>query len=111
MIAFTNLTNSRRPALKWEAIKNYVLGKDYDLSLVFAGDKLLRELNSRYRHQNKPTDILAFALSEKQGEIFMNLRRVKNIKFLFIHSLLHLKGFRHGVKMNNEGKRIWQATL
>lgn len=108
MIGFTNLTELRRPRLAWEKIKDYVLGRKYDLSVVFAGDSLLRKLNSRYRGRSKPTSVLSFSLSNKKGEIFINLRRAKKeeMAFLFIHSLLHLKGFEHGVKMERKEKEV-----
>jgi probable rRNA maturation factor len=99
-------------------IKNEVLGKDYDLSLVFIGDKLSKKLNKQYRGKNKPTDVLSFPLSKTDGEIFINLRLAKKeasefertysnfIGFLFIHGLIHLKGFEHSSRMESEESKI-----
>lgn len=36
----------------------------YELSLRFTGDEEMQKLNSQYRQQNKPTDVLAFAALE-----------------------------------------------
>lgn len=121
MIEFTNLTKKRRPSLPWEKAKEMVLNKSYDLSVVFSGDSLTRKLNKKYRGKDKPANVLSFPLSDKEGEIFINLShphqpsstkiiiREKNkerLLHLFIHSLLHLKGFSHGAKMESEEGRI-----
>jgi len=111
MIAFSNLTKKRRPALPWEDIKNNVLGKKYNLSVVFAGRGLMRKLNKKHRKKDKTADVLSFSLSKDQGEIFMNLSLVENRKsclLLFIHSLLHLKGFSHSDKMEEKEKILAQ---
>lgn len=97
--------------IKIERIKNDILGKDYDLSLRFISENKIRLLNKKYRKINKPTDILSFAISDKMGEIFI-CKSIANKKakdfahqypnyilFLVIHGLLHLKGMRHGSKM------------
>ncbi len=92
-------------------IKNAVLGKNYDLSLVFIGNTRSRSLNRTHRGKDKPTNILSFELSNKSGEIFINLplsrkesdmfdRSPDNfVLFLFIHGLFHLKGLSHGDTM------------
>lgn len=38
--------------------------ESYELSLRFTGDEEMQKLNSQYRLQNKPTDVLAFAARE-----------------------------------------------
>lgn len=38
--------------------------ESYELSLRFTGDEEIQKLNSQYREQNKPTDVLAFAALE-----------------------------------------------
>lgn len=78
-----------------------MLGKNYDLSLVFCGDTLSRRLNRSLRGKDKPTNVLSFSLSESSGEIFINLSKTKeySVPELFIHGLLHLKGMAHGRTM------------
>ncbi len=92
-------------------IKEEILGREYELSLVFAESGKMRELNMLYRKKNEPTDILSFPLSPASGEIFICpeeaekeapkfKRPPKNFAlFLFIHGLLHLKGMEHSSKM------------
>ena len=94
-------------------MKDAILGKKYELSLVIVSRSEIKELNKEYRGINKPTDILSFPLSSKEGEIFINLdmakieakkfnRTYENfLGFLFIHGLVHLKGFDHSSTMES----------
>ena len=113
-----NTTRKNIPRIPLNKIKEFTLGKKYELSLVFIGDKLSRQLNKKYRKINRPTTVLAFPLSENSGEIFINLSSAKKqsaqfgkkygnfVGFLFIHALLHLKGYEHSSKMEREERRI-----
>jgi probable rRNA maturation factor len=95
----------------FEIIKKAVLGNKYELSLVFTTPGKIRKLNKIYRNINKTTDILSFPLSKTSGEIFICKSEAKKemvkfgrsydnfLTFLFIHGLVHLKGFDHGSKM------------
>jgi len=97
--------------LPFASMKEAVLGGNYELSLVFAPKSTLRELNRTHRGKDATTDILSFPLSKSAGEIFMNLdeakkqakkfdRKFENFAgFLFIHGLVHLKGYAHGSRM------------
>ena len=89
-------------------VKDAVLGKEYELSLVYCGNSLSHELNRVYRGKDKPTNVLAFPLSETSGEIFINLEHLDgfSVEKLLIHALLHLKGMLHGAKMESEEKRF-----
>ena len=113
-IDIKNTTKGKLPSLPFENIKNEVLGKKYNLSLVFIGDKLSRKLNKKYKKKDEPTNILSFSLSKTEGEIFINIplskKQVKKynrnfssfIGFLLIHGLFHLKGLEHSSRMNSE---------
>lgn len=95
-----------------------MLGEKYTLSLVFIGDKKSHSLNKKYRGKDKPTNVLAFPLSDEEGEIFINLDQVKReassfemngssfCAFLFIHGLLHLEGYPHGSRMEQAEKKL-----
>lgn len=99
---------------KFTKIKEAVLGKRYELSFAFVTKSEIKRLNLIYRNKNKPTDILSFSLSDSSGEIVickevarerstLYKRKSQNfIYFLFIHGLLHLKGFDHGDIMEKE---------
>jgi len=115
-----NLTRGNVPykGLPLCAIAEKVLGKDYDLSLVFVGDTRSRKLNFEYRKINKPTNILSFEISKTSGEIFIHPsitkkqspkfdRTYKNfLCFLFIHGVHHLKGMEHGSTMEKAEEKI-----
>ena len=86
--------------------KNYV-------SVFFAGDKKIIELNKQFRKINLPTNVLSFpSLIQKDDEIFLGdiifsaetifreaIRDKKSFKshliHLFIHGVLHLIGYDH----------------
>ena len=104
-IRFMTRRNLKVSRLRLCAIKEKVLGKKYDLSIVFAGEKRMRNLNKKYRKKDKTASVLSFPLSSHSGEIFINSAE-KNIQYLFIHALLHLKGFQHSSTMESEERKI-----
>ena len=104
--------NFRGGAKNFEKIKNKVLGTNYELSLVFVSDPIIRRLNHIYRGIDKPTNVLAFPLSKTSGEIFINRWRAKpfGVKYLFIHACLHLKGMKHGYTMEQAEKKLLHGS-
>jgi len=111
MTHITNLTKKLQPfgssKNTWEKIKEEVLGKKYDLSLVFAPASLMKKLNKKYRGKAKIATVLSFPLSKDEGEIFINLHQKKHHPlFLFIHGICHLKNFEHGAKMEEQEKKL-----
>lgn len=101
----------------YDKIADFVLGKKYDLSLVFIGKKKMRDFNLKFRQKDYATNILSFPLSKNEGEIFIcplvakkEARNAsydfnKYLKFLFIHGITHLKGFDHGSRMEKEEEK------
>ncbi len=118
MFSIKNTVKTTPPKLPYRQLFEAVLSSGYELSLVFVGEAKIKSLNQCYRKKNKPTNILSFPLSDDQGEIFICLPLAKkeaskvNFKIsdyvghLFIHGLLHLKGFRHGSTMDKEERRL-----
>lgn len=94
--------------------KDAVLGKSYELSVAFVASVEMKKLNKRFRQKFEATDILSFPLSPASGEIVFCMEEVEAqaplfertsanfLKFLFIHGLLHLKGYRHGSRMERQ---------
>ncbi|MEK7147903.1 MAG: rRNA maturation RNase YbeY [Patescibacteria group bacterium] len=107
-VSIKNTTRKRAPKIKFEKIKDYILGKSYELSLVFCSDALSRSLNHNYRNRDKATNVLSFPLSKNSGEIFINLNKIKEfgVLHLFIHGCLHLKGMYHGDTMDLEEAKL-----
>ncbi len=105
------------PKLPYEVIKDTVLGKNYSLSLVFVGKKRAQSLNIQYRNASYIPNVLSFQLTKNIGEMYITplIARVESRKFgmtsngytgyLFIHGLLHLKGYPHGATMERLEKK------
>lgn len=99
-------------------LKDAILGRRYELNVVFASVPLMRRLNRDYRGKDEPTDILSFPLSKNEGEIFIApaiaRRETKRFRmpfknfiiFLLIHGMLHLKGMGHGSRMESEERKF-----
>ena len=116
--SITHTTKDRLPRLPFFEIKNMVLGKKYELSFVCTGNSLSRKLNMQYRRKDKPANVLSFPLGGHRGELFIDLTEAKKegrvyreslkkrVGILFIHGILHLKGFTHGSTMNVEEVKI-----
>ena len=98
---------------------------DLDLSLIIVGKTKIRSINRDYRNKDAITDVISFANIDSNdydylcddvnlGDIFINVDRVKSqakkyghsIKrefvFLFIHGFLHLLGYDHMEKEDEE---------
>ncbi|MFA6476405.1 MAG: rRNA maturation RNAse YbeY [Candidatus Paceibacterota bacterium] len=98
-----NLTKRKVPDLPFVEYKEKVLGKKYELSLVFCSPAKARELSINYHHKDKEANVLSFPLTKESGEIFIKLPTTDfSVPHLFIHALLHLKGLPHGSKMDSE---------
>lgn len=104
-------TTRTYPKLPYQVIKDDILGKNYNLSLVFVGAKRAKALNQTTRQKSYVPNVLSFPLSNEAGEIYLTPAVAKretkrfghtyrqHVCYLFIHGLLHLKGFDHGPKM------------
>jgi probable rRNA maturation factor len=113
-----NTTKGKLPRLPFREMKEAVLGTDYELSLVFVDEKESHRVNLETRGKDKPTNILSFPLDKNSGEIIIcptyaekeapNFERTYEnyMAFLFIHGLVHLKGFDHGSRMESEEKKF-----
>jgi rRNA maturation RNase YbeY len=100
------------PELPFEAIKNTILGKKYDLTVTFIGNDRARTLNRIYRNKDYVPNVLSFPLTESSGEIYIAPKIAKReaskfdlsengyLGYLYIHGLLHLKGLDHSEAMD-----------
>jgi len=100
------------PKHPYEAMKDAVLGKSYALSLTFVGEKRAQALNKAHRNASYVPNVLSFPLDQHAGEIYITpqvaareahtfrLTPKGYVGFLFIHGLLHLKGYPHGATMD-----------
>src|SRR3989338_8802261 len=111
-----------RFADKIETIKKDILGKKYCLSIAFVSPAKSREINKRYRKKNNATNVLSFSLRKNEGELVLCKKIIrqeaKNLNkkfedwlgFLVIHGMLHLKGMKHGKKMEMKEKKYLSRT-
>lgn len=103
--------NGTLPSVPFLSIKEKILGKRYDLTIVFCTPKESQEKNKLYRNKDYPTNILSFPLSETEGEIYISLSTARKdaskfemsylefLHLLIVHGALHLKGHDHGSTM------------
>lgn len=106
------------PRVPFDDIKEKILGKNYDLSIAFVSPTEARKINMQYRKKKYTPNTLSFSLTKKSGEIIMCLSQIKKeykkfgmtykiyLKFLAIHSMLHLKGYAHGGTMESKEKQL-----
>ncbi|TQS74575.1 rRNA maturation RNase YbeY [Ornithinibacillus gellani] len=107
--------------LRFAATKESVTN-EAELSVNFVDDAEIQELNRNYRQQNRPTDVISFAMQEPVegelpivgdhlplvlGDIVISIDRAKaqageyehslerEIGFLAVHGFLHLLGYDH----------------
>lgn len=115
LIEYKNLTlirkNGKLPDIPFLRMKEKILGKTYNLSVIFCTPKESKVRNKTYRGKNYPTNILSFPLSKKEGEMYISLSVARKdakkfdmserkfIHLLVIHGMLHLKGYLHSSTM------------
>ena len=128
-----------------EAVRRAVLtvGRLYgaenaEVSVTLTDDAHIHVLNREYRHVDRPTDVLSFALNEGEepqitgapefnvlGDIVLSVERAKEqaaeyghslhreIAFLTVHGMLHLLGYDHieeddRLEMEREQKAVME---
>jgi probable rRNA maturation factor len=110
-----------------------LLDLDAELSIVLVDDVEIRRLNAAYRHIDRPTDVLAFAMREGDGatlhpavlgDVVISLDTAARqaaargvtvadeVRQLLTHGLLHLLGYDHE-RSPAEARRMFrrQRTL
>ncbi len=110
-VSITNITRRGRvPRFTYTVIKERVL-PGWEISLVFVDPAQARALNKRMRGKTYVPNVLSYALDKRSGEIVICLTEAKKqaasyfmdertfILYLFIHGILHIKGWAHGARM------------
>ena len=114
------------PRLLEKALKMLNITTNVIMSVTFVGEDMIHEINKTYRNIDRPTDVISFAFlddkSEKilgdipldLGEIYIcydvadknrlsyNNSLKRELCFLFVHGLLHLLGYDHMTKEDEE---------
>jgi rRNA maturation RNase YbeY len=98
------------------------------VNLILVADSTMRQLNKRFRRQDKTTDVLSFAMEDDLnpllGEIYISIPTARRnaagdgcgldeeLLRLFCHGLLHLTGTHHpNAKARAEMKRLEDQYL
>lgn len=101
-------------ALKHEKLDNV------EFNIIFVDNKEIRKINNEYRHIDRETDVITFALEDYEdiiyedcrvlGDIYISIdkaisqaidyghSRLRELAFLCIHGFYHLLGYDHLTK-------------
>lgn len=104
-------------ALKCERVKNS------EFNIILVDNKRIRKINKEYRDKDKETDVISFALEDNEkiklenrvlGDIYISVDKarsqakeynhsdIREFCFLSVHGLLHLLGYDHIQKQDEE---------
>lgn len=101
-----------------QALKTLGIEDDVEVSCVLVDDERIHEINREYRHIDRSTDVISFAMEDNDqfyvegmprtlGDIFISVDHAKKqaeeyghslrreMCFLFTHGILHLFGYDH----------------
>jgi probable rRNA maturation factor len=116
-LSVKNETRHTTPRFSYSRIIEEVL-PGWEISLVFMEPKKAAALNVQLRRKSYVPNVLSYALGEESGEIVICPAEAKRqapeygmaastfVLYLFIHALLHLKGWGHGVTMERCEERL-----
>ena len=113
-------------------------GSEVELGLVITDDETVRELNRKYRGVDEPTDVLSFALLEKDdsatfiippdgilhlGEVIISYPQAarqaeenghpikQEMALLVVHGVLHLLGYEHDEPAREQEMRSLEERI
>ena len=124
--------NAKQPRVAAAGVKRFALAllrgeeaRDGTVTIVLTDDDEIHQLNRRYRHKDRPTDVLAFPHGDTDddgwylGDVIISLPRAvaqapryhntpeAELARLLAHGLLHLLGFDHHTPA--DGRRMKAA--
>ncbi len=112
-----------------QALKTLGIEDDVEVSCVLVDDERIHEINREYRHIDRSTDVISFAMEDNDqfyvegmprtlGDIFISVDHAKKqaeeyghslrreMCFLFTHGILHLLGYDH-MTDEQEKENVW----
>jgi len=129
MFEIENLTGEKIEELKTiDKLLKYVIKKEKlkkcMFNIIIVDNEYINKINKEYRGIDRPTDVISFALEDEKdfieyefrvlGDIYISLDKAKEqanmyghsflreLSFLTVHGLLHLLGYDHMVKEEEE---------
>ena len=115
---YSALESAIERTLKHENVQNA------NFSIVFVGNEKIQELNRDYRGIDRITDVISFAFEDNAKVVYNNVRflgeiyiciprmieqaseyghsEMRELSFLGVHGLLHLLGYDHQTKEEEE---------
>jgi len=135
MIQITNqqkrywINTKKFKALLKRLIHHYKLNNP-EISLVFVDTRTIKRLNRLFLKKNAPTDVLSFPIGEKAedgkfylGDIIISVPQAfkqcvsekhgleRELELLTIHGFLHLLGYEHFKRIEEEEEKIKNLLL
>lgn len=116
-LTVTNQNPGSTFTFEYQKMKDTILGNNYSLSIVFATAEISEQLHIQYKKKDGPATVLSFPYSESEGEIVLHTPTVyarakkehhhkrDHVAYHIIHGMLHLAGFDHGPKMDQDEKK------
>ena len=129
MFEIENLTKEKIEELETiENLLNFIIKKEKLenclFNIIIVDNEYIHKINKEYRGIDRPTDVISFALEDEKdfieyefrvlGDIYISLDKTKEqantyghsflreLSFLTVHGLLHLLGYDHMVKEEEE---------
>ena len=105
---------------------NYMKLDNVTFNIIIVDNEKIHEINREYRGIDRPTDVISFALEDEKdmvldseagrilGDIYISLDKcieqaseyghsfLRELAFLSVHGFLHLQGYDHMVKEDEE---------
>ena len=104
------------------------------IDMTIVDDEIIRQINSEYRQKDVATDVLSFPQYERDddltnempllyGDVVISLEHAKaqaesynhslkrELSYLFVHSLLHLRGYDHMVEGDKKEMRQHEEQI
>ena len=126
---FNNTDKEIKEIEKLKKYMNFVIEKlelkEAIFNIIFVSNEKIHEINKEYRHTDRVTDVISFALEDNQDVVYQDFRllgdiyiaievaydqaieynhsREREVCFLATHGLLHLLGYDH---MTEEEEKI-----
>lgn len=117
-----------------ETKKQLNIDENIELSCILVDDQKIHDINKEYRKIDRSTDVISFALEDSEqyyvtgmprslGDIFISVDHAKmqaeeyghslkrEMCFLFTHGLLHLLGYDHVEKEDEEKMIMTQKSI